>query len=184
MKVRYIISLAIGILLGLSMIIACGINGGSGTNGWQIPIWDGSRNFIDSKVLALEHKAVFLRICANFMEGGYWYLAIPSLITCAIAKIDQLGDRNQFCWCLSKSAIIANGIVLIFCFAWGFLNPYIDLPPPSTSLEADLIAGLGTSFLIFMLAWITRIAPALWFILFLILLSWNKWGYRTSPANT
>lgn len=182
MKARYLIALAIGFLLGLVMIITCGINGFDGL--WKIPIWDGPRNYSDSKVLELEHKAVMLRICAIFLERGYWFFAIPSLITCAIAKIDQLGERSQLCWCISKSTIFANGFVLLFCFSRGFLNPYLELPPHSVCLEEDLIVGLGMSFFILVLAWITNIAPALWFMLFLILLCWKKWGYRTSGSRS
>jgi hypothetical protein len=81
---------------------------------WQLPDWDGPHLLQSAQRTKLIEQAYFLKACHLFLEQGLTYLAIPSAISCAYVKLDQISRHNEVVKDFVVSSKVSFGCFVFF----------------------------------------------------------------------
>jgi hypothetical protein len=178
MNRRYVAALVVGTVFGLFSMVTTAVNPCFQFNyhGLEIPGWDRFVGFKPGPMLDLEHEAVLLRFCKLVLEDGLWYLSIPTVITLAVAKLDEIGENSRIAFCFSKSILIAVVSVFAVSFLWGMSSGRTDSGVQPYA-EAQFWEGWYDTILLLWCATFSLIGPAFWLLVFLYLL------YDTRPKK-
>lgn len=98
----YVIPFAVGITVGLLFsFLATALPNSwvlekAGFSAWKIPhFFQEGAGAISNPCEGLTDLAVLLRYAAFMLENGYWFLAIPTLITCGYTKLRLLSVGSE-----------------------------------------------------------------------------------------
>jgi len=149
----------VGILIGLYVaFFASNCNSNLLDEGWRIPdLHDFGRGLVSPQCSVLFNQAIFLRFAALMLEHGFWFISIPTILTCAFAGVkmaarcsrilSRLIDIWQWALLLSGEFALLMGI-----FQWA--NSYSEI-------VARLFVGTGYAIFIFTFFWVYAALPLL-----------------------
>lgn len=146
-----------------------------------IPLWDAFQNTLPrGERLDLQYTAVFYRFCLIFLEHGFYFLAVPILFSCGMAKLNEINDPYSELVCLRRAIKLTGLIMLSFyllailLMAWSLLTPGI-LPTMRLDVEfLKMIAFLWEGTKIALLC-----GPAWFFLFFSFMLHMYLMAYKS-----
>lgn len=135
----YVLPFALGISIGLLFsFVATALPDSwilerAGFSAWKIPhFFDKATNPGVNPSEGLTNAAVILRYAAFMLENGYWFFAIPTLITCGYTKLRLLAKRSEewdqmfhFAELVMKLSVFASVFFSLFA-AWAYTGNVIE----------------------------------------------------------
>ncbi len=160
----YVIPFLLGITIGLSIAFLVSSMPDSWVMNhfdygeWQIPLWDLNRlTYVPDKFMFLTSQALVLRFAAFLIQEGYWYLAIPTLVTCIYTRL-RIESRRSPGWdrlfeTLDWTLLVSVCVALLMSFNLRLAgeNNWLDY----------VLSRMTFSWVFFILFWISLVIPVI-----------------------
>ncbi|MGH9548350.1 MAG: hypothetical protein ACRD3W_03205 [Terriglobales bacterium] len=165
MKHKYITAWAIGLLIGLAVILGIAVLIPVFGDSWTIPSWDSWIAGMGAQAAPLQTQAVLLRACRLLLESGFWFLALPVAVACGVVRLNEVSNKSDLLW--SLEAFIRTVLVLSsIAYGFGFLVvSFYKIGEPIDAF-AKLLWCHAAGFVTVLILWVFPAIPVYGLIVF------------------